>query len=243
MSRNLPERHYSGQLAHRHQHPVVHNPGALDFSASSATPEELWAQLSESVKARVNARAGTIVQWWTSLSADDRPAATVLGTDALIVVEPTLNSDGGLASRIVAVPLDATSFRQVRVRASSGRQASPSQRNESRSERPEPTPLEIHLGTEFTDLLGHLPPRAQELVQDPFLASLPNTLRHDHYYLRVSGHSHQGLGGATLRVWFYITDKRSVTFAAGVGHGFRDGAGSDSWDVTCWRAAVQQATR
>lgn len=243
MSRNLPERHSGGQLAHRHQHPAVHNPGVLDFGASAATPEELWAQLSETAKARVNARAGNVLQWWTSLSADDRPAATVLGTDALVVVEPTLSSDGGFANRIITVPLDPTSFRRVRVQPPRGRQTPRPARSGSGKERPELTPLESHLGTEFTDLLGHLPPRAQELVQDPFLTCPPNTLRHDHYYLRVSPHGRQGLGGTTLRVWLYITDRRSVTFAAGIGHGFREGVGAESWDVTCWRAAVQQATR
>lgn len=243
MSRNLPERHSGGQLAHRHQQAVVHNPGALDFGDSTATPEELWAQLSETAKARVNARAGTILQWWTSLSADDRPAATVLGTDALIVVEPILNSGGGFANRIVAVPLDPTSFRTVRVQPPRGWPTLPPQRIGSGKETLELTPLESQLGTEFIDLLGHLPLRVQELVQDPFLASPPDTLRHDHYYLRVSRHGLQGLGGAMLRVWLYITDRRSVTFAAGIGHGFRDGAGAESWDVTCWRAAVQQATR
>lgn len=245
MSGKLPDRFHGGRPTARerggypavpHQRPPHHQPGSLDFSLSTATPEEIWAQLSETVRAKVNARAGTIVQWWAS-SPDGRPSAVVLGTEALVIVEPTVNSAGGRADRISAISLDATSFRHVRVQMSGGRhtpagpEAVPGQSGSGS------VPLERVLEPDLASMLGHLPPRAQELIQDPFLTHQAK-LRYDYYYLRTSGSGGRGLGGATLQVWCYLTDLRTLTFAAGVGQGFRDGTGADSWDVACWRAAV-----
>lgn len=206
--------------------------GELDYSMDTATPEELWDRLSEAVKARINLRAGTILEWWTALSATGRPAATVLGTNALIRVEPTSNLDGSLANRITTVALDATSFRRTRVRAPRGWHAPSS-----------PAGPQARRRSEFIDVLAHLPPEAQELVQHSFVGCPPDTVRRDQYYSQVRTQSQQELGGVTLRVWYCITDQRSVAFAAGLGHGFRYGAGADSWDVTCWQAAVRQPTR
>lgn len=210
----------------------VRNQGELDFRVDTAPPEELWPTLSETVRARINARAGTILDWWAAMTADRRPAATVLGTNALISVVPTTNERGGRANRIVTVPLDANTFTRARIQAPSGWQEAPARVSGRRTE----------TGSTFTDLLAYLPPQARELAHEPFLASAPHTLRHDHYYLRMNTPGPQDLG-ATLRIWFYLADDRSVTFTVGIGQGFRAGIGADSWDLTCWRAAVQPPTR
>ena len=205
------------------------SPGELDYSVDIATPEELWDRLSEAVKARINLRAGTILEWWTAQSADGRPAATVLGTNALIRVEPTTNSDGGLANRITTVALDPASFRRARLQAPKGWRGPQS-----------PTVSQARRRSEFIDVFAHLPPEAQELLQHPFSASPPHTLRRNQYYSQVRTPDPRELAGVTLRVWYCITDQRSVAFATGLGHGFRRGSGAESWDVTCWQATVQQ---
>jgi hypothetical protein len=168
----------NGQLAVTRRRPVLHRHGSLDFSASIATPEELWTRLGESVKAKINAKAGKIVQWWAS-DVDGRTAATVLGTDALIVVQPTLNNAGGPASRITAISLDAASFRHVRVQVSGGWRVPAEPAADSRQDSSGITPLERPMDPGLVDLLGHLPPRAQELIQDPFLTTQTDKLRHD----------------------------------------------------------------
>jgi hypothetical protein len=203
--------------------------GELDYSIDLATPEELWDRLSEAVKARINLRAGTILEWWTASSADGRPAATVLGTNALIRVEPTSNGDGALVNRITTVALDASSFRRARVLAPPGWQGPRS-----------PAAPPARRRSEFIDVFAHLPPEAQQHLRYPFADSPPDTLRRDQYYSQVRMPGHREPGGVTLRVWYCLTDQRSVAFATGLGHGFRRGAGADSWDVTCWQAAVQQ---
>jgi hypothetical protein len=84
-------------------------------------------------------------------------------------------------------------------------------------------------------MLGNLPARAQQLLQDPFLGGT-RPLQFEYFYLRTSGG--RGLSGATLQWWCYLTDLRALTFAAGVGHGLREGRGPESWDLTCWRVSV-----
>ncbi|WBB80555.1 hypothetical protein O7606_03975 [Micromonospora sp. WMMD882] len=94
---------------------------------------------------------------------------------------------------------------------------------------------DLGLGPEFTAVLGLLPARAQQLLQDPFLTG-PRPLRGD-WYVSYAGNP-AGLGGAVVRLWCYLTDERSLTFCSGVGHGYRDGAGARSWEATCWRATT-----
>ncbi|MFG1922982.1 hypothetical protein [Cryptosporangium sp. NPDC048952] len=190
-----------------------------DFNVGVATPEQLWDRLGESVKARINVRAGTILEWWAAPGADQRPAVTVLGTNALIVAEPILGSDGRLANRLTSVPLDPASLRRARI-----------------LEKSEAKVPENRRRSEIVDLRDHLPPQVRELMDEPFAARPPETLQHVQYYVPV-------LERAILRIWYYITDQRSLTFATGLGHGFRDGVGADSWDVTCWRATVRQPER
>ncbi|GAA0239787.1 hypothetical protein [Cryptosporangium japonicum] len=191
-----------------------------DFGvAAVATPEQLWDRLGESVKARINVRAGTILEWWASPGSDRRPAVTVLGTHALIVAEPTMGADGRLANRLTTVPLDPASIQRARV-----------------VESPEPAPPHNRRRSEVLDLREYLPPQARELIEDPFTASPPETLRRVQYYVPVPER-------AILRIWYYVTDQRSLTFATGLGHGFRDSTGADSWDITCWRATVRPTAR
>jgi hypothetical protein len=247
----LPERFHGTRPTTRGQsgYPAVprqpaprYQPGSLDFDHSTATPEELWAQLSEAVKARVNARTGKVVQWWAS-STDSRVSAVVFGTDALVMVEPTVNSAGGRVNRVSSIALDPTSFRHVRVQAPGSPGAPAGTRPAPEPASPKSERLERILQPDLAGLLGHLPARAQELLQDPFLGH-QDDIRYGYYYLRTDdGSGGRGIGGATLRVWCYLTDLRTVTFAAGVGHGFRDGAGANEWDVTCWRAAVAPRKR
>lgn len=245
MADALPERFHRGRPTTRdharspavpHRATPRYQPGSLDFSHSTATPEELWATLSETVKAKVDKRAGTIVQWWAS-STDDRIRAVVLGVDALVIVEPTVNSAGRPVNRVSSIALDPATFRHVRVQAPGGGPARAGTGPAPGPAGPDPVRLERLVQPDFADLLGHLPARAQELLQDPFLADRGD-LQYDYYYLRTEGNGGRGLAGATVRMWCYLTDLRTVTFAAGVGHGFRDRTGADGWDVTCWRAAV-----
>ena len=86
--------------------------------------------------------------------------------------------------------------------------------------------------------LGLLPPRAQELMQEPFVGG---TGRLDTDYLIFRYGQETTAAGAMVHLWGYITDRRVLTVCSGVGHGYRDGAGVARWDLNCWR--VETAAR
>jgi hypothetical protein len=203
----------------------IHAPGEMPFGDPIPTREELWEQLSPAVRARIDQRVGRIVEWWAN-EVDGRPSVVVFGTHGLVVVEPTVNGTGAQATRLSTIALDAASFRSVRV-TGPALWRPPAATPKGGSGAPD--------DPELAAMLGHLPARAQQLLQDPFLGG-GRPLQFEYFYLRTSGG--RGLAGATLQWWCYLTDLRTLTFAAGVGHGLREGRGPESWDLTCWRVTV-----
>ncbi len=234
----------------------LHDPRELRFGGSVGTREELWEQLSEPVRQRVRERAGETIEWWAARYGD-RVSAVVFGTRALIVLEPTVNAAGRPATEVSTVVLDEASFRSARVTGEStpagpagpagtpiaqarAPQQPPPPRQQSHQQLPSQSPQQHQLSADMSGFLGQLPPRAQQLLQDPFAAPA-GRLRYDFYYYMA--HRGHGFGGGTLHVWCYLADNRTATFCAGVGHGYRDGGGAASWELTCWRAAVAAKPR
>lgn len=243
----------------------IHQPGDLHWTGSSSTREQCWELLSPAVRERVNQRMGDLLEWWAT-DHDGQVTAVVLGTRALIALEPTVNANGKPATKLNVVHIDESSFRSVRVNEAAG--APPPDGQQSRLQtgprRPAPptgTPrsgpapasgsrpgvapspgaaLTRTLDENTSSFLGMLPPRAQQLLQDPFLHA-PQQLQYDHFYYRTG--TGRGLGGATLHVWCYLTDHRTLTFCAGRGHGYREGGTVSSWELTCWRASTTARPR
>ncbi|MEJ2853691.1 MULTISPECIES: hypothetical protein [unclassified Saccharothrix] len=215
----------------------VHSAGHLSFTDSVGTREEVWEQLGPKIQERVNAKIGQVVEWWAT-NHSGRNAAVVLGTEAFVTVEPTINAAGKPAHEIRALRLDGATFRRATVTgAPPPRAAAPAARTVGPGSPPSaPTSaLSRQLGSGMTGFLGHLPVRAQQLLQEPFVDDHAD-LWHDYYFFQPgSGH---GLGGGTLRIWCYLANRRYVTFAAGTGHGYREETGPRSWELTCWRAEV-----
>ncbi|MBO4210919.1 hypothetical protein, partial [Micromonospora echinofusca] len=224
----------------------VHQPGAVHWSGSGATREECWQQLSPGLRDRVDQRIGRMLDWWAT-DLDGRVSAVVLGTRALVSVNPTVNGAGEPAYELVTVHLDEASFRSAPVR---GPSPAPTERRSSAAtgaHRPGSAPgspagpgRPLRLDEGCTDVLGMLPARDQQLMQDPFLtASAP--LRSDFFAYRTG--SANSLNGATIRLWCYLTDTRSLTFCAAVGHGYREGVGARAWETTCWRASTRPGAK
>lgn len=232
----------------------VHRPGSIRWTDNVATREECWQRLSMGVRERTADRLGTLIEWWAQES-DGGISAVALGTHALIVVSPTVNSAGLPASKLLTVNLDEQSFRTVRFRDTSPRGVATTGRvaagpattpGQHPGERPGDRPssassLSTRLAPGMTGFLGLLPARAQQLLQDPFLDS-GDELRFD-CYAYLTGIT-RSLSGATIHTWYYLTDHRTLTFCAGVGHDYHDGVGAANWELTCWRvnAAPRQAT-
>lgn len=242
-----------GGKLERHNQVPAHSAGELLFTAASGSREELWERLGPKVHERVNAKLGALVEWWAT-EYERKVSAVALGRRALIVVKPIVNDAGRLAHKIESLPLDEASFRSVRVTEaalarppgpSGGPGRSPFRPGGSRPGDPpsgQGAVLSARLGADMTGFLGHLPSRAQHLLQEPFLSSgNRNNLKSDNHYVRL-GRPH-AIGGAVLEVWCYLTDTRFVTFAAGLGHGYQESTGATSWELTCWRAEVAPRTR
>lgn len=221
-----------GELISRPATPSPHVPVGLSFApAAGGTREQLWERLSPAVRDRVSARLGTLVDWW---AYEDQEKITVVafGRRALVVADPVVRGDGRRAHRIQSRNLDESSFRRAGVTV--GMDGRAARRGDGMGE-PGSGPPGLPAATK--GFLGNLPFRAQQLLQEPFLG--PSNRRgfvSDFYYV-MNGDAHS-LGGGTLRVWCYLADRRTVTFLGGLGYGFRDETGPESWDLSCWRAAV-----
>lgn len=236
MADNRPVRYGGGDPARqgaRSASAPIHGPGGMTFGESIPDREVLWERLSPAVRARIEQRVGRTVEWWAN-EIDGRPSVVVFGTHGLVIVEPTVNGAGEPANRLTTIALEPTSFRSARVtgpvvwRPPAGSRGpaggGPAGGGGGAPDDPE-----------LAAMLGHLPARAQQLLQDPFLGG-GRPLQFEYFYLRTG--SDRGLSGSTLKWWSYLTDLRTLTFAAGIGHGYRDGRGPDSWDLTCWRVSV-----
>ncbi len=227
----VPIRTDAGRPAVRTSSPV-HTAGSLTFDHDHPGREVLWNRLHERVRDMISAKAGELLDWWAS-ERDGRVSVVALGRQALVTATPTQKSAGGFATEVVSIGLDWTTHQTARV---NGAPASPAKVDGAAGPA---VPLGA-LNADLTGALGHLPARAQELLQQPFLnASAP--VLYDYFYLRT-GHE-RGLGGATLQLWCYLTDKREVTFASGIGRGYHPDRGVTQWELTCWRAACTPAGR
>lgn len=241
----------------------IHRPGKRDWADLAFTREQCWERLSPAVRERVNQRIGSLLEWWAT-DQDGRVTAVVLGTRALVVLEPTVNADGKAATRLNVVHIDESSFRSVRVSEAAGARPSAGQPSNQQADPRRPAgpgsslssgpvpgggpgavsspgvPLARTLDKGMSNFLGMLPPRAQQLLQDPFLHA-PQELMYEYFYYRAG--TGRGLGGTTLHIWCYLTDHQTVTFCAGRGHGYREGRGVSLWELTCWRASTTPRPR
>lgn len=229
----------------------IHQRGSLQWNFGVADREACWERLSMTIRHRVADRLGTLLEWWAAES-DGGVRAVALGSRALIVITPTLNSAGRPASKLITVALDERSLRSVQIREATPQRGAgyaagptlvpgpaPGRPGGSRpGDRPGQRPtsasssISSRLEPNMAGFLGLLPPRAQQLLQDPFLTGTAALSGDNFAYRRGMG---QSLAGATIQVWGYLTDHRAVTFCAGLGHDYRDNSGAASWELTCWR--------
>lgn len=216
--------------AHRVDRPV-HAAGVLRFTHSPSR-EELWQRLSTTVWAKVEAKLGDLIEWWANLQ-DGRVAVVALGTRALVAADPTSNAQGRRLYSLTSVPLDPGSFRHTRV-TEAGRPSPPGHATRTTGPGAGPGGAGHRFGVSesMAGFLGNLPARAQQLLQEPFRS---DTSLQYAFHAFQPGSPH-GLGGTTLQAWCYLTDRRTVTFAAGVGAGYAPATGARSWDLICWRA-------
>jgi hypothetical protein len=209
----------------------LHQAAAMGLESDKLLRQECWDLMGKSIRDRLGQKAGNIIEWWASMdfsSPDGRPAATVFGDRALCIAEPRVNTDHRPVYRLSSFEFDPGMLRIVSI-----------------DHRPPPSPAtprnigKATVGPPVTDIgltssdqgvLGNLPPRAQELLQAPFLSG-QKAIRCSWHY---EGHEHH-----LTMFMFYIAGARDVTMACGsktipVGH-------SDTtahWSLRLYRAPV-----
>jgi hypothetical protein len=175
-------------------------------------------------------RAGARIEWWATDLHSGGITLVAFGSKALVVVTPAVGREGKSAFKVETIHLEDKTRRRAHIReaATPVTAAKPAVAQEGLVKRMSP----------MRRFLGLLPPRAQELMQEPFMGG---TGELDSDYLIFRHGPADGPQGAMVSLWGYITDRRVLTVCSGVGHGYRDGTGVAGWDLSCWR--VETAAR
>lgn len=222
----------TGALAHPGQTPVYER-AAPSWKDAPLTREECLQLVPVRVRDTVFERVGASIEWWATDLNSDGITLVAFGSKALVVVTPALGKEGKPAFKVETIHLEEKSRRRARVQevATAAAPKAPAQPAQGR------TALERRLRP-MREFLGLLPPRAQELMQEPFLRG---TAELDNDFLIFKHGAVDATGGSTISMWGYITDRRVLTLCSGFGYGYRDGTGVTSWDLNCWR--VETAAR
>ncbi|WP_242906546.1 hypothetical protein [Actinomadura terrae] len=182
------------------------------------------------IRQRLAELSGAAVEWYaaTYSSDEERPYAVTFGHAGLSIAEPRVNTDHRPVYAISSFQFVPGSLRHVQVDhrpfplaprpfANAGAPGSGSA----------PT---LGLGQSTLGLLGNLPPRAQELLQTPFVDG-QKILRDDWHY--------EGRTNRLNMFMFFLAGAKDVTVATGtkvipVGHT----DATAHWSLTCYRASV-----
>lgn len=214
--------------------------GSLTFT-DLADRDTCWRRLGPATRQRLEDLAGTSLEWWareTDVDASRPIEGHIYGTEGYAVADPRLNSQHRPVSVVSAYLFEAGSARNLTVttrpaapsRSRSGGSSGSSAPGRPPSSAPPRPRLVPGLDDYCANIIGTLPPKAQQALLDPFVAG-ESLLRCDVYY---HGEAHD------LKVFAVVAaGPRTVTSTIGtrvipVGH---DEA-TAHWDLACRRATV-----
>lgn len=216
----------------------THTPGEMGFQETPGRDEQ-WQSLSESVRERMWQHTGRrSLVWWAHETHTGRMEAVLFGDQALCFADPRVNPDGKPVYSLSVYHVDPASLQQEEIvhRVRPGSRFDRVEEFESVGRTSSAPPPDARPGDAFIHantrkILGHLPPRAQVLLQAPFLDG-QQLLRQDFYYY--------GLEGGDLDVFcMVLAGPRDVTAVEGT-RTIPDGHTESSahWDLTAYRARV-----
>jgi hypothetical protein len=192
--------------------------------------------MSAKIRERLAELAGDVLEWFAEhdpSSSEDRPRAVVLGTRALCIAEPRIDSTGRPVYVLNRYEFAPGSHKKIPVEYRPGRDDAPAQRVVPQAGASLPQPASgLGLSRSEAGQLGNLPPAAQELLQAPFSSKDP--VRRCEYWYRGTPHR--------LDIYLLVlAGRRFVTAAIGtqqvpVGHT----ATNAHWNLTCHRVAVDR---
>ncbi|KAB2370362.1 hypothetical protein [Actinomadura montaniterrae] len=207
----------------------LHPPGDLTFDGGAASEDECWARLGRRVRGRLADAAGEPIESFAQEHRGDggRPAAGILGERALAHAVPGLVLRRFPVHRVTVFRFVPGSLEAFGVIHRPAADAPP-------PPRPDAPPPDLGLDADARGMLGNLPPRAQELLQGPFLDGSPPSS----WYWTYRG-DEEGLSKFVC----YLANDETLTAATGTmavppGH-----VGLTAhWWLTCYRAAVEERT-
>jgi hypothetical protein len=192
--------------------------------------------MSAKIRDRLAELAGDVIEWFAEhdpSSGENRPRAVVLGTRALCIAEPRIDSTGRPVYVLNRYEFAPGSHKKIPVEYRPGRDDATTRQvaPQAAASLPRPT-SDLGLSRSEAGQLGNLPPAAQELLQAPFSANDP--IRRCEYWYRGTPHR--------LDIYMLVlAGRRFVTAAIGtqqvpVGHT----AANAHWNLTCHRMAVER---
>lgn len=207
----------------------LHRPGEMQLGGRRRY--ECWESVGERTRERLAELSGAPIEWFAATdtsSGDGRAYAVTFGEAGLSVAEPRINTEHRPVYAVSSFQFAPGSLRHVQV----DHRPAPNM--------PPPTapygtpygapPPDLGLDEAAQGVIGNLPPRAQELLQTPFLQG-QQVLRNVWYY---EGHEHN-----LTAFMFFLAGRKDVTAAIGskvvpVGHT----NATAHWALTCYRASV-----
>ncbi|WP_407560557.1 hypothetical protein [Streptomyces sp. 184] len=214
----------------------IHRAGELPLE-EIPTREECWDMLGPDVRARLQAKAGTILEWWARLDHTGRPRAVVLGPGGLCKANP-VDRHGKRAHLIERLQLEPGAMRRRSFDSSRTPPGAPAASRAPGGGGPPRGPLptvDLGLNAETRDVLGNLPADVQDFLQRPFLHGDSRGVVADWDYQEVTEFTHR-----RLSVLFVLSADRNVTFASGLRILPRGRSPRDAhWEVECYHAPVR----
>lgn len=208
----------------------------LPLGGSYPTREESWAAMSAKIRDRLSELAGDGLAWFAEhdpSANENRPRAVVLGTRALCIAEPRIDSTGRPVYALNRYEFAPGSHKKVPVEHRPGPDDGAAQRVASQPGESLPQPKsDLGLSPHDAGQLGNLPPKAQELLQAPFNSKDP--VQRCEYWYRGTPHRLD-------KYMFVLAGRHFVTVAIGtqqvpVGHTVANA----HWKLTCHRFAVDR---
>lgn len=185
--------------------PIVHPAVELFFGGSPR--DACWRQLPIRVTERLKQHAGEVFYWWAA-ETDSGIEAAVLGDQALALSAPTTNSSGGPAHRVRPIRFVPGSMKSKRFGMYHPAQAIIGMGGATGTVPERPA---VRVATVVEQIMGYLPPAAQELLQAPFLGIIDSQLFFsDGFYERSTA-----AGFIDIHFGCYLAGARDVTMAAG----------------------------
>jgi hypothetical protein len=197
--------------------------------------EESWAAMSAKIRGRLTELAGDVIEWFASsdpFSTENRPRAVVLGTLALCIAEPRIDTTGRPVYELNRYDFVPGSHKTMPIMHRPGTGAAVA-KGGPQTERSMPQPKsQLGLSSRELGQLGNLPPKAQELLQAPFGSKDP-VRRCEYWYSGRANHLDTYM--------LVLAGRHFVTAAIGtqrvpVGHTVANA----HWDLTCHRLAVDR---